>query len=282
VERVGLARAPVSDLYHFLLTTSWRWLVAVIVGVYVAGNCLFALGYLAIGDGIENAHPGSFKDAFFFSVQTMATIGYGKMVPQTVMANVLVTVEALIGMLTVAMASGLMFAKLSRPTGRVLFSKVALITTYDGQPSFMFRAANERANQILEAQIRVTLARSEKTAEGIAMRRLYDLPLVRSQTAVFTLSWSAIHAIGESSPLRGATLDSLTAQNAEIIVSLTGIDDTFSQTVHARYSYFPDTLVWDAHFADILTLLPDGHRRVDYTHFHDVVKAKGAAKDKPS
>ncbi len=274
IERLGLPRHPANDLYHFLLTTSWPKLLVVTAGAYVAANCLFALAYLALGDGIENAKGGSFTDAFFFSVQTMATIGYGKMVPHSFAANVLVTLEALIGMLSVAMASGLMFAKLSRPTARVLFSNVALVCPYDGRPTLMFRAANERANQILEAQMRVTLARDETTAEGVKMRRFYDLALSRSQNAVFALTWTAMHPITESSLLHGATPESLAAQGAEIIVSVTGIDDTFSQTVHARHSYFPEEIAFDVRFVDILTVFPDGHRQIDYGKFHDVTPVR--------
>lgn len=272
IERLGVPGQRFSDLYHFLLNARWSVVIAVIAGAYLFANFLFALGYLAIGDGIENARPGSFTDAFFFSVQTMATIGYGKMVPHSLVAHVLVTVEALIGMAGVAMATGLMFAKFARPTARVMFSRVAVVTTYDGVPTLMFRAANERSNLILEAQMRVVLTRQEQNAEGLRMRRFYDMALSRSQTSVFTLSWTVMHVIDERSPLFGATRESLAAVEAEIMVSMMGIDDTFSQTVHARHQYPPRNIVWGARFADILTLHPDGRRVIDYDRFHDIVE----------
>jgi len=239
--------------------------------LYLTGNCMFALGYLAGGDGIENARHGSFSDAFFFSVQTMATIGYGKFAPRTLFAHILVTLETFVGLLGVAMTTGLTFAKFSRPTARVLFSRVAVVRPWNGIPSLMFRMANQRSNQIVEAHLHVVLARDETTAEGESIRRFHDLELTRRQNAIFALSWTAMHAITERSPLYGASSTSLAAAGAEIVVSLVGTDETFSQTVHARYSYVPDEIVWDARFVDIISQLPDGRRRIDYTRFHDVV-----------
>jgi inward rectifier potassium channel len=271
IERIGLKQQPFSDLYHFLLTASWSRVLASIAALYLGLNAVFALGYLAIGDGIENARPGSYSDAFFFSVQTMATIGYGKMVPHSLTAHVLVTIEALIGMVGVAMASGLMFAKFARPTGRVLFSHVAVIGPHDGVPTLSFRAANQRKNQIVEAQLRVVFARDERTKEGAFMRRFYDLTLARSSSIIFALTWTVMHRVDDASPLFGATRESLQAANAELIVSLTGIDDTFSQTVHARWSYLATDLVFGARFVDVLEILPTGKRRVDYSRFHDHV-----------
>jgi len=269
--QTGARDGHLSDVYHFLLVSSWTRLLAMLVTAYVASNSLFAFLYLLDDHGIAGARPGSFADAFFFSVQTMATIGYGQMVPQTFIANVLVTTEALVGLLGLAMVTGLTFAKFSRPTARVLFSRVAVMTQRDGVPCLMFRVANRRRNQIVEARIHVVLATTETTAEGEVIRRLRDLEMLRSQHALFALSWTAIHPITERSPLYGATPESLAAAEMEIIVSLTGLDETFSQTVHARHSYVPEEIVWNARFVDILSRLPDGRRVVDYTHFHDVV-----------
>ena len=169
------------DPYHLLLTIPWSGFLALTVLGYLVANTLFALAYLAGGDGIENARPGNFFDAFFFSVQTMASIGYGAMHPRTTYANAVVTVEALVGLMGLAMGTGLLFARFSQPTARVLFSRVAVITPYNGVPTLMFRAANQRRNQILEAQMRVRLMRDEVSVEGQFMRRVYDVNLVRSQ-----------------------------------------------------------------------------------------------------
>jgi inward rectifier potassium channel len=277
IVRVGLERRPLGDLYHSLLNASWWLLGALVLVLYLASNVVFALGYIAGGDSIENARHGSFSDAFFFSVQTMATIGYGKWAPQTLLAHLLVTLEALVGLVGLALVTGLVFAKFSRPSARVIFSRVAVISPWNGTPSLMFRMANERANQIVEAQLRAVLARNEVTAEGQSVRRFYDLELSRKQNAIFTLSWTAIHPIDERSPLHGATRDTLKAMEGEIIASLVGIDDTFAQTVHARHSYIADEMVWGGRFADIISRLPDGRRVIDYRLFHDVVPAEPSA-----
>ncbi len=275
IQKVSAPESPrrerhFSDLYHLLLVTSWPKLLALLVALYVLGNCVFAVGYLLAGNSIEGGRPGSFADAFFFSVQTMATIGYGHLVPRTVWANVLVTAEAFIGLLGLAMVTGLLFAKFSRPTARVLFSRVAVVMQWEGVPSLVFRMANRRGNHIVEAHVHVVLAREETTAEGEAFRRLYDLSLLRDQTALFALSWTAIHPISPASPLYGTDAAALARNDAQVIVSLTGLDESFSQTVHARHTYAAAEIVWGARFVDILLRLPDGSRRIDYRRFHDV------------
>jgi len=276
VVAIGLRRQPGKDLYHYLLTASWGKLFVLVVIAYVTSNSLFASGYLLEGDVIENARPGSFLDAFFFSVQTMATIGYGKMAPRTTLANALVASEALVGMLGLAVVTGLVFAKFSRPTARVLFSRVAVVAPYDGVPSLMFRMANERASQIVEAQLHAVVLRDETTAEGEPVRRAHDLRLRRSRSAVFALTWTAIHPITPDSPLHGEDPASMLAKRADLVVSVTGFDESLSQSVHARHGYGPSDLVWGARFEDILGQLPDGRQAIDYRKFHDVVPLEPA------
>jgi inward rectifier potassium channel len=271
VVRTGVSHSHWSDPYHLLLTIDWAQFLALTALGYIATNTLFAFLYLAGGESIKNARPGSFLDAFFFSVQTMATIGYGAMYPQTDYANFLVSLEALIGLLGVAMATGLMFARFSRPTAKVLFSRVAVITPHNGLPTLMLRVANERRNQILEAQIGLSLLRNEVTTEGHYMRRFYDLKLLRSQTRIFALSWMVMHVIDENSPLYGETPESLAQEETDLIVTLTGIDETVSQTVHARHYYVTDEILWNMRFVDVFTRKPDGRRLLDLTRFHDVV-----------
>lgn len=266
----GLLHPAWRDLYHLLLMMSWFGFIGLIVVLYLVVNALFALAYLAGGDCIANAHPGSFPDAFFFSVQTMATIGYGALYPQTAYANILVAIEALVGLLGVAMATGLMFARFSRPTARVLFSRVAIVTRLNHVPTLMFRAANQRGNQILEARLWVTLIREETLPEGYTMRRIYDLNLTRSHTPFFALSWSAMHPIDPDSPLYHETPESLANSNAEILVTLTGTDETVSQSIHARHSYPVQNILWNYRFVDIFSRSPDGRQHINYTLFHDV------------
>lgn len=269
---IGFDDRRFADVYHYLLTAPWPLLLLIVVGAFVTVNAIFAGAYMLDG-GIENARRGSFADAFFFSVQTMATIGYGKMAPATIFANALTTIEAVTGLIGLAVVTGLVFAKFSRPTARVRFSRVAVISRRDGVPSLMFRMANVRGNRIMEATIHVVLARQEKTLEGEEVRRFYDLELSRYRNATFAYSWTAIHPIVEGSPLYRQTAQTLADQDAEIIVSLMGLDETFSQTVHARHSYGPEDLRWGARLADILQRTPEGSV-IDYSSFDDTVPAE--------
>jgi inward rectifier potassium channel len=260
-----------TDFYHHTLTSSWLSLLLQITGAFVLGNAVFSLGYYVDG-GVENAH--SFADVFFFSVETMATVGYGKMAPVSVVAHLLMSLEALTGLIGLAIVTGLIFAKFSRPTARVRFSRFAVVSKRDGVPSLMFRMANVRANQIVEAQIHVVFSRQEHTLEGEEVRRFYDLELARYRNAIFGYSWTAIHPILPGSPFHGATPESLAAADAGVVVSLTGIDETFSQTVYARNYYYPDDIVWGARLVDITSLSPDGDSLIDFSRFDKIAPAE--------
>jgi inward rectifier potassium channel len=270
-----------GDLYHFLLTESWPTLLVGIALIFVVVNALFAVVYM-LDKGVENARPGSFADAFFFSVQTMATIGYGKMDPDTFLAEVMMSIEALTGLVGLAMVTGLVFAKFSRPTARVRFSKIAIVSNRDGIPSLQFRMANMRANRIVDVTASVVFARQERTIEGEEMRRFYDLKLQRDRNAIFIYSWTAIHPITEDSPINGVSKDAMEAAGAEIIVSVIGLDETFAQTVHARYSYRAADILWGQRFVDILERQPDGRLSIDYTYFDDVIPATAAVSTEPT
>jgi len=269
---VGLRRAPVADLYHSLITWSWLRLFATMGAAYVLVIALFAAVYLALGDGaIEHARLESFEDAFFFSFQTMATIGYGHMLPVTTTANLVSVAQVMIGLAGTALSTGLVFAKFARPTARVLFSRVAVVTTFDGQPALLFRVANERANQIVEAQLNVALLLDEVTVEGEHVRRAYDLALRRDRSLLFSLTWLAVHPIGPGSPLLGLSRERLAAGTATLIVSLTGLDEHLGQLVHARHVYAAEELLFGQRFVDVIEVLPDGSRLIDYRRFHDVM-----------
>ena len=282
VERIADRGDWALDFYHHLLTIPPWMLFAILVIAYVAFNLVFgALFWLQPGS-IANTPSGSFADAFFFSVQTMATIGYGDMHPATLFANLLVTVEVLLGMTGLAIATGLVFARFSRPTARVMFSKVAVVTPHDGVPSLMFRAANRRRNQILEAQVSMMLLRDEVSGEGVEMRRFHDMSVARPRTPMFALTWTVIHPIDEKSPLFGESRESLLRAQAQLVISINGIDETFAQTIHARHTYDAADIHWQRRFADILTRAEDGHRRIDYRRFHDTVELREAARDEAS
>jgi inward rectifier potassium channel len=270
VVRVGGSRAYLADVYHFLLAATWRRLLLFIASVYALLNATFALLYLAGGDCLAGAARGSFSDAFFFSVQTFSTIGYGVMAPRTTYAGVVVTLEAFVGLIMVAMATGLMFAKFSRPTARVLFSDKLAIGVRNGKRTLSLRLANERGNDIIEASFRVTVLKPEISEEGEKIRRLHDLVLARSDTPLFTISFTAFHTIDETSPLFGETPASLQSEAMRFIVTVTGLDATYAQTIHARRIYEAPEVVWNARFVDVLSNLPDGRLQIDLGRFHDV------------
>ena len=260
------------DIYHRLLTAHWSTLFGLLTVAYIVFNLGFATLYWLQPGSIANEGEYTFLDSFFFSVQTMATIGYGDMRPATLYANLLVTGEVLLGMTGLAIATGLVFARFSRPTARVMFSNVAVVTPHDGVRTLMIRAANRRSNQILEAQVSVELLRDEVSSEGLEMRRFHAMKVARARTPMFALSWTIMHPIDESSPLHGETLQSLRRMNGEVVVSITGLDETFSQTIHARHFYRADEILWDRRFSDILGLTADGRRSIDYRLFHETVE----------
>ncbi len=259
------------DPYHLILTIPWQGFAALVIGTYLGANVIFALLYLAGGDCIANAAPGSFWDRFFFSVQTFGSIGYGAMFPNTAYANEVVTIESMSSLIGIAILTGLAFARFSNPTARVAFSEVATISPHESIPTLSFRTANQRSNQILEAQLKVYLMRDELTTEGQYIRRIHDLSLVRNQSPSFALSWLALHPIDESSPLSGMTPEALVKTNSTIIVTLSGVDETVTQMMYARHAYAPQDILWNYRFVDLVYKAPDGDRYLDYKHFHDVV-----------
>lgn len=276
VVAVGLRRPWFGDLYHRALTVGWWHFLGVGASVYIAANIVFALLYLIQPGAIVNARAGSFADAFFFSVQTMATIGYGVMAPATLYANLLMTLETAVGLMFVALATGLAFARFSRPTAQVLFSAVAVIGPHNGRPALSVRVANVRQNQILAAEVSMTLLRDEVSAEGERRRRFYDLRLVRDRSPVFALTFTVTHEIDRDSPLYGMDRAALEATNAELVVATSGIDETLVQPVHARTSYLPHEIRWEHRFVDILGWTEDGRRAIDYRNFHDTMPLDAA------
>ncbi len=274
----GHSFEPHKDLYHFVLRVPWIGFFALVFLLYVLVNLAFAAAYRQDPGCISGVH--SFESAFYFSVQTMATIGYGTFAPVSRFGHVLVTFEAIIGVFATAMVTGLTFAKFARPTARVLFADKVVITRRNGVPHLMFRLANARHNTVVEAELRVTLLLSERTMEGESMRRQFDLPLVRPRTSIFALSWSAMHEITPQSAFHGPdALARLRARDAEIVLSMNGLDETIAQTIHARHRYAITDVVENARFKDIITTDDRGVRMLDYAHFHDVepLPAPGAA-----
>lgn len=273
IEVVGKHQKRFDDMYARLLDSSWWNLAGTIVTIYCLINIVFAGLYLAIGDGIENARPGSFMDAFFFSVQTMATIGYGRLIPIGALANTLVTVEALSGFCFLAVVTGLIFAKFSLPTARIIFSNVAVITNFNGTPHLMVRLANQRGNRIVEAQAHLSLLKLEVSKEGYKMRRFYDMKLMRDRLPLLQLSWTLMHPIDADSPLLHVDKEKLEQEETEIIIAINGLDETLSQTIHARFSYLADEIVYGEMFEDVVDRNEDHRIRINYEQFHKTRKA---------
>jgi inward rectifier potassium channel len=261
-----------EDLYHKVLAMPWWRFFAYVAMTWIAVNFVFALLYASQPGCVSGAKPGDLEDAFYFSVQTLATIGYGAMAPATRFGHVVVVWEALVGTLGVALVTGVTFAKFARPTARVLFGSKVVVHMRDGVPHLVFRLANWRGNMIAEGQLRVMLLVRQATREGEMIRVPVELPLVRDRTALFALTWVPMHRIDEKSPLWGGleARDRLLAENAELFLSFSGMDETIGQPIQARHRYGLDDVVYNARFVDVLTIEPDGTRIIDYAHFHDI------------
>jgi inward rectifier potassium channel len=270
---IGAPQTTLRDFYYLFLRVRWSGAIAVIVLAYLALNTFFAVAYLVVG-GVANARAGSFFDAFCFSVETMGTIGYGAMFPSSVAANAIMIVESVVSLLVTALATGLVFAKFSRSTARVAFSKHAVIGPMDGVPTLMLRVGNERGNAILEATIRVSMIRTEVTKEGSKFYRMYDLRLTRDRSPAMVRSWTVLHPIDRESPLYGATPETVTRDEIELVASVVGTDDTSLQPVHARKRYEEPDIVWGARHADILTEAEGGHLVMDVRRFHEIEPTK--------
>jgi inward rectifier potassium channel len=279
VLRSGLGPLETFAPYHQLLTISWTGFLGLSGACYVALNLVFALAYLACGSGALIG-PGSamlgarFSQAFFFSVQTFATIGYGQIGPNGLAANLVVTIEALVGLMYQALATGLLFARFARPTASVLFSRNAIVAPYNSGQALMFRIVNRRRNEIIQLEAQVLFSALEPDDRGGTVRRYAALPLERNKVTFFPLSWTIVHPIDSASPLAGRTRDQLEQAEAEILVLLSGVDEAFEQTVHARSSYRADEIVWNARFRSMFVPADGGSRiAVDVSRVHEIEPA---------
>ncbi|GGP22458.1 ion channel [Silvimonas iriomotensis] len=233
-------------------------------------NLVFATFYSMGLHPIANQYPAGFWGAFFFSVETIATVGYGDMHPQSVYGHVIATVEIFTGMMSIALITGVMFARFSRPHARIMFSHNPVIRPIDGQMMLMMRAANARQNVIVDASARLRLIRQESAVEGLQIRRIHDLHLVRHQHPMFVLSWTLMHVIDESSPLYGMTAADLARTDSMLVLSLDGTDETTTQTMRSRQSYNHEQIRWQYAYADLLYKDEDGQMHVDYTRMNEI------------
>ncbi len=277
VERRGFSVWSSLSPYHALLRMAWWRFLALAIAFYIVVNALFAGLYLLCGPQALSGETAGlaghdFLRAFFFSVQTLSTIGYGHVSPSGLAANLLVTAESLSGLLAFTIVTGLLFARFSRPSASILFSRQAIIAPYGGGRAFEFRIANAHSSQIIELQAKVMLTRFE-ICGGARTRRYYNLALERDTVAFFPLSWTVVHPIDADSPLRGETPESLRGAQAEFLVLLTGIDETFSDTVHTRSSYIAEEVFWDARFANVFEQEPGNARlAIDLRRLSQIIK----------
>jgi len=242
-----------TDLYHYLLSITWSKFFLILILLFMTTNVFFAALYFSVGpQALEGAHQGSdwkrFVDCFFFSVQLLN----GPFTPVGVLMNILVTLQAYLGMLTLVIVTGLFYARFARPNARVIFSDNAIIGRYNGKPCLVFRVANERLNQIIEARMTLTMTRNETSKEGETSRKLYLLKLENDYSPLFALSWTIRHFIDENSPLFGMDENTMKEAQVAIFASLSGIDESFSQTITARSVYRYDEVVYHKRFKDIL------------------------------
>ena len=272
LKRTGIQKKFMDDWYHTLMRISWGHYFVIFTLLYLCINSLFATLYFLGGDSILNANPKSYWDAWIFSFQTSTTLGCGYFLPKTMYAHLIVVFDSLSGILFVAISTGMAFARFSRPTSKVLFSKDMIITEYEGEKTLMFRLGNARATHIVDANIKSVVVLPETSKEGVEMKRIYDLELMRSRTPLFTLSWLVVHKIDEQSPIFGMSIDDIQNREALFVLSFTGIEDVFSQTVHGRHIYTSDHIMKAKKFEDILITDSNGNKLMDYSRFNNVIK----------
>ena len=274
IRAIGLDKRMAFDFYHRMMQLSWPRLGLLFVSVFLTFNLLFAALYMVDPHGLATAHDATqvpqFWRLFFFSVATVATIGYGNVYPISAYANIVVVIEITLGIIYFALSTGIAFARFSRPTARILFSRTLVVREIDGVPTLMLRAANQRHNMIYQAQARVSLLTDEEMG-GVRMRRFVDLELARSTTPAFALTWTIMHPIGSESPLRAWFETPGDQGDREIVVILSGIDESSAQTIHSRWSYRLRDARRGARFVDIIANDDGSVRTIDYRRFHDTV-----------
>ncbi|TGE15254.1 ion channel [Hymenobacter elongatus] len=271
------SRSHVHDLYQELITLSWGPFMALLMGVLTLVNVLFAGGYLLLGlDNLSGtaalSHIPPFLQAFFFSVQTFTTVGYGSISPNSIGTGVLASVEALTGLLMAALATGLLYGRFSRPRAGILFSHTALMSRRaDGTRNLQFRVANRHRSTLVDLRARVLLQFTDANGN----RSYQDLPLERESVYFFPLNWTIVHDITPESPLHNLTAADLAAREAEILILLKGYDDTFAQDVHSRNSYRFDELEWDRRYVRAYDIREDGILVLDLDRLHETEEIQG-------
>jgi len=272
-----------ADAYHYLLAITWRRLLGVFFLIYIGTNAVFGFLFWLGGNDISNTRAGSYADAFWFSVQTYATIGYGTMAPVTTYAHVLVTLEAFAGMMALALSTGIVFAKFSRPTARIAFAHNIVVHVRNGRPVLEFRLANQRRGTLSDATMKFSVLRDEMTAEGQPMRRGYPLELERAYMPVLSLAWNCIHVLDDNSPLRGLCPGDPMDGVMGFIAILTAHDDTMGDTVHARQFWSREDVRHNVRFVDMIdTKSAPGVVSIDHARLNELGPVPAASSIAPA
>ena len=270
IETRGLADGFWTDLYHRSMTVSWPTFFGTAAAIFIALNAVFAFLYWLGNEPIANIAGNTSIALFYFSVETLATVGYGDMHPQTHYGHFIATTEIFTGMSFLAVMTGLIFTRFSRPRARFIFAKHPVVTIHDGRPTLMIRIANERNNTISQALARLWLIRMETTAEGSQFRRYYELSLDRSEHPMFMLSWSIFHVIEETSALYGVAPADLAGSDAALTLNVSGVDDSSAQYLYARKLYNAQDIRWKHRYRDITSFTDDGRLVIDYSLIHEI------------
>jgi inward rectifier potassium channel len=257
------------DVYHWILSLSWRRFSALVLGAYVAINLAFATVYCLGGNAIAEMPRGSFPEAFFFSVETLSTVGFGHMYPNTLYGHVVTSLEIMLGMFWMAVMTGVIFVRFSRPTARIVFSDSMVISPFDGRPTLMIRVANLRHQSMVEAEFRIMLLRYERTKEGEEFRRFHPLKLMADRLIIFPVALTLRHTIDEQSPLYGVTVEDLQRGQAFFIASIVCVDTVIPAPVQSQRDYSWEDIRFGHRFVEIYADLPDGRLSVDYGRLHD-------------
>jgi inward rectifier potassium channel len=252
------------DTYHLILNLNWPRFAGLIFGIYLIVNLAFAALYMLEPHAIAEMRRGSFFDAFFFSVETLATVGYGHMYPESFYGHLIAMIEIMVGMFGLAVITGLIFVRFSRPTARIHFSKVVVIAPFDGVPNLMLRVANLRHQAMVEPEFRIILVRNTITAEGDEVRRFRSLKLEFDRLIAFPAVLTVRHQIDESSPLFGMTPEDLQKQDVRIIASIVGVDTVIVAPVESFGDYTYEQIEWNRRFVDIYDQNEEGEWTVDY------------------
>ena len=272
--KVNTAGWDWRDLYHWLLTLKWPWFIAFLFGSYLVLNTTFAGLYCLGGACVDGMPAGSFPSAFFFSVETLATVGYGHMYPATIYAHVVTTAEIMVGMFGTAVMTGLIFVRFSRPAARLLFSRVLVLSRFDGQLALMLRVANERRQSMVKADFRLMLARHEPTLEDPTMYRFHHLTLQNNHMVIFPAAITIRHLIDERSPLHGATPESFARSGIRFLASVECMDKVIQAPVQSEYVYSARDVRFGERFCEIYGDGEEGQRLVDYSRLHDTEPAE--------